>query len=347
VRESAREKASENWFNFHHGIRQSRNTMAACSSSAASSRPVLACSNWQSIFSADRSTRSSKGGSIGVCYLDAEKKERRVELVQVQQQQQQDEEEEEEYTKSKKKKSVALHIDVKQVLGEDKAGQKGTDVGAVVWDAGEFLAQFICGMLSDDDDSSSSSSSSPLNFFQDKCVIDLGSGTGICGLAAAIAGAKQVVLTDMEVLRTLCEANIAALSEASVRHKLTLQTLPTFCTYFWGNANDEIPIRAANESGVYDVVLAGDDLYEDRSVPALLITLQAITDEHSLVIFSYKRRLDRREIPYFEAMSEFMSLYVLKPPEDCQFVETFIILGAKIGGVRDESLKGIYKRIGS
>ena len=51
-------------------------------------------------------------------------------------------------------------------------------VGAVVWDAGDLLCDFMC---------------HPANsqqYIHNKTVLDLGSGTGVCGIVAAANGAK-------------------------------------------------------------------------------------------------------------------------------------------------------------
>lgn len=43
---------------------------------------------------------------------------------------------------------------------------------------------------------------------EDKTVLDLGTGTGIAGLAAAQCGAQETVLTDHAALRSLVLLNV-------------------------------------------------------------------------------------------------------------------------------------------
>ena len=66
--------------------------------------------------------------------------------------------------------------------------------GQCIWEAADVLSQYICDSLAKD--------------FEGKNVIEVGSGTGLCGLVSANY-AQNVVLTDyQEVVLKLIDMNI-------------------------------------------------------------------------------------------------------------------------------------------
>lgn len=92
-------------------------------------------------------------------------------------------------------------------------------------------------------------------------VVEVGAGTGVAGIAAALAGAGRTVLTDLPAVVPSLDAQIKrnedALGEADV----------VACGLSWG---DEAAAEAACEDGC-DLVLAADCLYTgDPAVHAAL-----------------------------------------------------------------------------
>ena len=85
-------------------------------------------------------------------------------------------------------------------------------------------------------------------------VVEIGSGTGVAGIAAAAAGAKRVVLTDLpdEVARlnNMIQHNSNAIDGADA----SAAALP------WG---DEAAANAINGDEGFDLILAADVLYTD------------------------------------------------------------------------------------
>ena len=61
-------------------------------------------------------------------------------------------------------------------------------LGAVVWDCGLILGKVIEKFLSFD------------KFLDERSVLDMGCGTGLCGLLASFCGASRVVLTDVKAI---------------------------------------------------------------------------------------------------------------------------------------------------
>jgi len=112
-------------------------------------------------------------------------------------------------------------------------------------------------------------------------VLELGSGTGVCGLYAAACGAS-VILTDggpKEVL-TLAKANAAANEDLLAGSKVDIRRL------VWGE--DE----AVADLGTLDWVFASDVIYHEASYEALLSTIGALLEcpDSPRVIISHEHR---------------------------------------------------------
>jgi len=69
-------------------------------------------------------------------------------------------------------------------------GWKGT-TGGIVWDCAILLAHLLMG------EESGESTSGFLGSMKGKRIIDIGSGTGMLGIACALIGGAQVTLTDV------------------------------------------------------------------------------------------------------------------------------------------------------
>jgi predicted nicotinamide N-methyase len=94
-----------------------------------------------------------------------------------------------------------------------------------------------------------------------KRVLELGSGTGLCGLAVALLGARQVVLTDyndpaMELLADNVALN--GVQERCLCRKLT-----------WGD-RESAHALAADAGGPFDLVIGTDVVYEPACIRPLL-----------------------------------------------------------------------------
>ena len=246
----------------------------------------------------------------------------------------------------------SFSLPVIQSLTSDSSADSSSSlsrfVGSVVWDAAALLCNFlflhpslVCGQT----------------------VLDLGTGTGLCGVVASLCGSPHSVLTDIEVLGSLVSLNVSGavsklgewsseLSSSDAASGLAWQAVAagmsrrlaalTYGVYWWGGGLP--PGISPGEGGLhFDVVIASDDLYCDDAFPPLLATLKAITGPDTMVIFSYKRRMNRREIPFFEKLAEFLTLLVVEKEgldgSKVEFGETYIILAALTGGEKEKELR--------
>lgn len=142
---------------------------------------------------------------------------------------------------------------------------KRLGVAAVVWDAAVVLCMYLeLGRVE----------------LKGKGVIELGAGTGLVGIVAALLGAK-VTITDrrpaLDSLSTNVKSNLPpAFLESAAVSELT-----------WGEHLDRYP------PGGFDLVLGADIVYlEDTFVP-LLETLQHLCSDGTVVLLSCKIRYER------------------------------------------------------
>ncbi|KAJ6627526.1 putative methyltransferase-domain-containing protein [Mycena sp. CBHHK59/15] len=131
--------------------------------------------------------------------------------------------------------------------------------GGVAWPAGEVLAQYLV-------------KQGP-NSLLGKNVLELGSGTGLVGLVAAMLGGT-VYLTDQAPLLSIMRENV------------TVNKLTTRCVvaeFSWG---EPIPADIPRP----DVILAADCVYFEPAFPLLVQTLCDLVDADTDVLFCYKKR---------------------------------------------------------
>jgi len=157
----------------------------------------------------------------------------------------------------------------------------GDLTGNRIWDAGRVLARLLeCGneMLC-----------VPVAGLR---VLELGSGTGIGGLAAAAVGASKVVLTDKsEEALPLLKANARENGFDAVVHVRRLE---------WGS---EMEMEEVAALGPFDLIVGSDLLYTPEAVPALLQTLERLCTAQTEVLLVYPRRYT--EQIFFEAAEAF------------------------------------------
>ncbi|XP_061090830.1 protein N-lysine methyltransferase METTL21A [Conger conger] len=138
-------------------------------------------------------------------------------------------------------------------------------VAAVVWDAAVVLCMYLeLGQIE----------------LGGKAAIELGAGTGLAGIVAALLGAR-VTITDREpaldLLRTNVRDNIPPDQQgAAVVSELT-----------WGEGLERFP------AGGYDLVLGADIVYLEETFPALLRTLEHLSSARTAVLLACRIRYDR------------------------------------------------------
>lgn len=116
-------------------------------------------------------------------------------------------------------------------------------------------------------------------------ILDLSSGTGICGiwLAAVISShfpTARIIVSDLEEAVTVMQDNIAL-----NRHKIKAGVTTEVRVIRWGNMDDVADLEPL------DIVVACDLIYESELLPLLVETLDALTTRRrTRVIIGYKQR---------------------------------------------------------
>ncbi|XP_055072875.1 protein N-lysine methyltransferase METTL21A [Misgurnus anguillicaudatus] len=140
-------------------------------------------------------------------------------------------------------------------------------VAAVVWDAAVVLCMFLeMGTID----------------LKGKNAIELGAGTGLVGIVAALLGAK-VTITDRKPALEFLSANVQENIPAGQQHAVQVSELT------WGESLDLYP------SGGYELILGADIVYLEETFPALLQTLEHLSSENTVVLLSCRIRYERDE----------------------------------------------------
>lgn len=140
------------------------------------------------------------------------------------------------------------------------------EAGSWVWDCALVLAHWL--------DTPTWSGSS----LRGKRVLELGAGTGLPGLIAALLGA-EVTLTDKKALLQGLQRNVTA---NNLETRVTVEELE------WGN-------DCSHLSPPLDIVLMSDLLYDPKSMPALCKTLLDLSDSHTEILLAYELRAGTTE----------------------------------------------------
>ena len=160
---------------------------------------------------------------------------------------------------------------------EAKASADGSCTAGTVWDAGIVLAAHVFdayrASTNNADDRSGNEGTVAL-----RCL-DLGSGTGIVGLAAAASGGfSRVVLTDLPSVTPLLERNTAS-NSARMPTAVQIEAVPMR----W---DDDDELRRVAELGPFDLIVGGDLLYRPQVVPPLLYALSRMMSRHTRALFA-------------------------------------------------------------
>jgi|EP01046_Picozoa_sp_COSAG06_P010884 predicted nicotinamide N-methyase len=117
------------------------------------------------------------------------------------------------------------------------------------------------------------------DFWQDRRVVELGSGCGLGGITVAALGA-DTVLTD--IVTQQAQANVTqTFGEQPPR-------APAVRRLCWGDSRDMARVMA--DGGSFDVIIGSDILYNEASWPALLATIAALSRPGTEVMLVTVRR---------------------------------------------------------
>jgi predicted nicotinamide N-methyase len=161
----------------------------------------------------------------------------------------------------------SVHFSVQQMQRGEIEGTFGT--GATVWPASLVLMKYL--------------EKHPAKV-RHKSVVDLGAGTGVTSLAAAVLGAQQVVCTDgIESVVSLALDNVRRASQQQFRDNERNYDNIRVCQYWWGSGSLQ------NET--FDVILVSDCVLPKLyPIEPLVDALVELMKSDSIAILSYEHR---------------------------------------------------------
>ncbi|XP_076967349.1 EEF1A lysine methyltransferase 3 isoform X1 [Tamandua tetradactyla] len=151
-------------------------------------------------------------------------------------------------------------------------------VAARVWDAvrsGLFRALSLCNYFESQNVD-----------FRGKKVIELGAGTGIVGILAALQGG-DVTITDLPLALEQIQGNVQANMPAGVRAQVRALS--------WGIDQHVFPRD-------YDLVLGADIVYLEPTFPLLLGTLQHLCGPRGTIYLASKMREEHGTESFFQRL---------------------------------------------
>jgi predicted nicotinamide N-methyase len=162
---------------------------------------------------------------------------------------------------------------LRQIRGtQDDAGERhGT--GTVIWECGIVLAKYL----------NAEQTRFP-NWLCNKRVLELGSGTGVAGLAASALGAT-VCLTDVPEVLPLLRLNVGL--NAAVLGPVEVQ---------------ELDWERHTLSDTYDIILAADLVFSARSIVPLISLLSTVPGT-PYVLWCHKRRHEELDAELFQTLT--------------------------------------------
>jgi predicted nicotinamide N-methyase len=135
-------------------------------------------------------------------------------------------------------------------------------------------------------------------------TMDIGCGTGVAGIAAAMLNAESVTFTDTTSAEALLLTNLAMLRSNHV------STPTEFVEFDWVSGDmTEFQQKMDRGGRFWDTLLLSDVLYEQKSHAALMRLLRGLSFRKA--IFAYKRRHDEPEKLFLLELESWCSLVLV------------------------------------
>ncbi|KAF1332012.1 Beta-glucosidase 30, partial [Globisporangium splendens] len=128
---------------------------------------------------------------------------------------------------------------------------------------------------------------------QNQFVLELGSGTGAVGIAAAMLHARRVVVTDVDNVLFLMQENAdLARHESQARGENPITTIVEVASYMWGAPPSEAILPPNAEPQEYPDLILVSDCILPRLYPIepLVAALALLCKPHAKILISYEHR---------------------------------------------------------
>jgi len=135
-------------------------------------------------------------------------------------------------------------------------------LGLTVWDGAVVLAKYF-----------EQKNEKHPELLKDATVLELGSGTGLVGIALAALGA-DVTITDLSTTIPILHKNVE-LNKSQCKHEVQVKEL------YWGQDTDDFDPD-------FDYIIGADVIYQDQLVPALLDTIKQLSGPSTKIYLSFE-----------------------------------------------------------
>lgn len=132
-------------------------------------------------------------------------------------------------------------------------------------------------------------------------VLELGSGTGVVGIAAAALLGANVTVTDLPHVLGNLQLNVAANAGVVELHGGAVDV----AALRWGDMKDVEAI-----GGEYDLVLGSDVVYHDHLYEPLLETLKFLLQKETVFLMGHLKRW-RKESAFFNKANKYFDIQVV------------------------------------
>ncbi|KAG7395443.1 hypothetical protein PHYBOEH_003734 [Phytophthora boehmeriae] len=158
-----------------------------------------------------------------------------------------------------------------RVVHIGEVGNSGKGTGLTTWDGSVVLAKYLEHKRRED--------------IAGSRVVELGSGTGLVGISAALLGAREVILTDLAYVVDNLAANVAETLRLAASVDRPVECKVSTRVLDWFNPPKDL--------GDIDFLLASDVVWVEELIPPLVQTFDTLIRHSSVVtrvLMSYQKR---------------------------------------------------------
>lgn len=192
-----------------------------------------------------------------------------------------------------------------------------------IWDSAKFLIDYVR------ENFDSEEFRERLNLKPKARILDLGSGTGVAGLAFCEFQPELIMLTDVQEYLPMIQKNIDKNSQ-HFREGTTVK-----CEELrWGTENlEQLKLLIEKYKGGFDLVVGSDIIYYDDSIPLLFETLEVLAsyNRNVKVVLSYQPRgfFSSFFVQQYSDTWDFDTLFHKDSPDESKWNDINILLVQK------------------